>query len=329
MGFFDWLDRLVCANHYETEQILRESLKKKDETIANLQASIEKLENELKLYTSSESELQEKIKDLEKQKQILENEISKLNEIIREYELGGIPEDVASLIEYYDKKYPPATIAYSGRYLPNWGNYSVDVKVFAACGMNDYNLYDHVKKAKAFVKDIINEKGCSFHEACDEAVLRIARSTPILYQYDYANYNVDEYWMFAPETYKVVYDIRKGADCDDYAHMRHVLCRIAGVPAGLLRVVCGDTKGNLGGHATNYYLKSDGEWWHINSTSNIYDYNDWRKKDDPNDNIGIGKVWFSYNDLNSWSVFKTDAAEKSYFENKNKLTKYITIIRYW
>lgn len=330
MGWFDWFDKIVCANHYETEKLLMESLKKKDQTINELNNKIEELNNKLMAYESeSEDKIKELISNFEKERSELLSKINELNQKIREYELGGIPEETAKLIEYYDKKYPPAQISYSGRYLPNYGNYAIDVKVFASCGINDYNLYNYVARCKAFVRDIMKEKNIKFHEACDEAVLRIAKSTPVRYGYDYSNYNVNEYWMFAPETYKVVYELNRSADCDDYAHLRHVLYSIAGVPQGLIRVVCGDTKGNLGGHATNYYLKSDGKWYHINSTSNIYSFNDWKDKNDPNDAIGIGNVWFSYNAINSWSVFKTDTAEKSFYNNRDKLTKHITITRTW
>jgi hypothetical protein len=327
MGWFDWLDRCICASHYREASILQQTIDEKDATIANLEATLHQTASELALYKSSESELQALCRDLQAQKENLLNQVGELNKELKELQMGGIPEDVAELIDKYNKKYPWSVITYNGRY---WGNnpqnrYELDVRVFAQAGMNDQQLIDHVRNAKATVQQIMAENpNLTFHQACDEAVLRVARATPLNYYYDYQTYNATEFWAFSFETWHT----RRG-DCDDWSHLRHVLYRIAGVPAGLLRVVCGDTKGNLGGHCSNYYLASDKKFYHINSTSNIYSRNDWKDKDDPNDKMGIGDVWFSYNDVYSWSKFVTDAAEKSYFKEKDRLTKHITIHRTW
>ena len=51
-----------------------------------------------------------------------------------------------------------------------------------------------------------------------------------------------------------VFDTRKG-DCESGALLMYVLCRLAGIPASKLWIMCGDVKG--GGHAWLSYIPDE------------------------------------------------------------------------
>jgi predicted transglutaminase-like cysteine proteinase len=234
------------------------------------------------------------------------------------------PKTTQDLINYYYAKYPVANIEYDGR--PGEG--SQDVKIFSLCGQNDYRLRRVVQDADAIVSKIVQESTMqgNFHKACDAAVARVTAAVKCHYVTDYAKYNVNEFWAFAPATYYM-----QRGDCDDWAILRHVACRIAGVPAGLLRITAGDAR-NGEGHATNHYLASDGKWHHPNSTTsyNLPEHPDatsFPLIDEPSDKLGIASVWFSFNEERAWHVFTTSAGEDTFKDayNQQRLLKHIKI----
>ena len=92
----------------------------------------------------------------------------------------------------------------------------------------------------------------TFHQICDEAVRLIHANNFLTYvsDKDNPNYKSNEFWSYAIES--AVLGI---GDCNSDAVLRYVLCRIAGVPAQLLRIVAG-IAGKFGGHATLYYYNS-------------------------------------------------------------------------
>jgi hypothetical protein len=312
----------VCKTEITMLDDYEKQLEEKNKQINDLNNQILLLQSNLSKdkqdFMNQISQLQTLLQQYKDEKTQLEQTI---NDLKTQYN-DPIPEDMKQLISKYYNKYPPATITYSGRYLNNPNSrYALDVKEFALNGQNDDELKNFVL-SKVSVKSIMQQNpNLTFWQACDEAVLKVSNLIPVNYQSDGKTYGVPEYWMFAIERYKL-----GAGDCEDHAHLRYVCYRIAGVPEGLLRIVCGDTKGNLGGHSTIYYLKSDGKWYHINSTSNIYSYSDWKDKDDPNDKIGIGSVWFSFNEKYAWSQFITTDAETSFLREKSfGRMKHITI----
>jgi hypothetical protein len=324
----DVIKKMICKSELDKIQVCEQMIAEKNTQIDELNAQILKIND---LVASDKRQLQLQIENYTKQIEQLNNDKKQLQanmELIQaqltDQSVTPIPPDVQVLIDKYNNKYAPADITYSGRYFDGTPNmtYEQDLKNFALCGQNDFQLHQLVKNNSAFVKDIqIANPTWSFHRCCDEAVLRIAKAITVNYVTDDRTSGVPEYWMYAVERYH----LGKG-DCEDHAHLRHVCYRIAGVPAGLLRINCGSTKGNLGGHSTNYYLKSDGKFYHINSTSNIFNYNDWKLNDDPNDEIGLSGIWFSFNDENAWSQFTTDASRTSFYSEKAKDTRRLRFV---
>jgi hypothetical protein len=230
--------------------------------------------------------------------------------------LDQLPASTQKLARGYMDKYPEANIAYRGRI---WGKaqigYDLDVKVWLQSGQNDAKIVSRVKGANAYVSDILKQNpGISAHQACDMAVMRVSCGFWKPYGYDKDNFGVDEYWQFASEM-----EVGQSGDCDDSAIWRYVGCRIAGVPAELMRFATGITN-NGQGHATNHYLASDLLWHHINSTSafsNTDKATSTPLNHDPNEQLGLATIWFSANELKTFSTYATYASD----ENANKKFK--------
>lgn len=220
-----------------------------------------------------------------------------------------LEQDVKLQLEETKKKYPSTLIKYAGT--PKKGNaaFPIDVRNYALCGQNDEDLKQFLGSLS--VQNVMNSKGITYHEACDEVVVKINQITKVNYALDTNNYGFSEYWQFAPLTFKI-----SQGDCDDYAVLRYVLCRIAGVDADLLRIGIGLTYSGEG-HATNYYLCSDGIWLHLNSTSNFTEEENTLALQTIKDNtLAIKDFWFSFNELNAWSKLESKQAIDSFKEQK-------------
>ena len=130
-----------------------------------------------------------------------------------------------------------------------------------------------------------------------------------------------EYWMFPFE----LRAMKKG-DCDDWANELASYLIGANVPEFRVRVVCGETRTG-GGHSTVYVLDDSlSTWRHLNSTTPYaaihgLDLKDMPTSKDTNDGIGIGQVWFSYNNQFAWHQFE-GGARISY--NKDKRSSIIS-----
>jgi len=319
----DNIKQIICKSELDKIQVCEQMIAEKNTQIDELNAQILKIND---LVASDKRQLQLQIENYTKQVGQLNTDKAQLQATLNiiQAQFQPLPSDTQALIDKYNSKYAPADITYSGRYFDGdkTATYNQDIKNFAQSGQNDFQLHQLVKTSVGFVKDIqAANLNWSFHQCCDEAVLRIAKTIRVNYVTDDVTSGVPEYWMYAVERYH----LEKG-DCEDHSHLRHVCYRIAGVPAGLLRINCGPTKGNYGGHSTNYYLKSDTKWYHINSTSNIFGYDDWKLNDDPNDGIGLSGIWFSFNDENAWSQFTTDASRTSFYSEKAKDSKRLRFV---
>ncbi|MHA1827052.1 MAG: hypothetical protein ACTSX6_00240 [Candidatus Heimdallarchaeaceae archaeon] len=333
MDILNWLRGYICKDFSETVSLLQESLKKKDQTISKLKAEIDKMEENSNECKNTIASLQEIKAKLEAENDILESEVNSLKEELEylkeQSEVLVTPKDVKKLIDYYYGRHPEANITYHGRYFwPTKTQYSIDVKSFALEGQTNYKLIKIVKNANAFVGDIMEQEGVDFHRACDIAVMRVASSTPCMYQWEKKLYGIGEFWEFPSETYWLVNEAGKGADCDAWAFYRYCLYRIAGVPAGLLRVTVGTIQRGDGGHATDHILGSDNHWHHVNSTSSFSKTKDLldlpiHGKDYDWIDIDPNKVWFSTNEEKSFHEFETSAAEDDY--KKSNIYKLLTI----
>ncbi|VVB59069.1 Uncharacterised protein [Candidatus Anstonella stagnisolia] len=240
-----------------------------------------------------------------------------------------LPPAVQNSMNSYYTKYPDARITYAGRTLPNQPTkgYGMNVLNWAQYGINSPEILSLVSEANSNVKKIMNELQVGAHRACDIAVSRFKMrvSKFYIYSFDSATTGDNEYWKFGEETYfSAMQNI--GSDCDDWAVLNHVGARASGVPAPLLRITAGTTRGNEG-HATNMYYASDTKWHHNNSTtprSLNWDVLTAPLINDASDMIGIpsANVWFSFNDAQSWSQQGTpDGTTAQQLPNYNILTK--------
>jgi len=215
-----------------------------------------------------------------------------------------LEQDVKLQLEETKKKYPSTIIRYAGTPKQGSASYPIDVRNYATCGQNDVDLKQFLGALS--VQNVMNAKGMTYHEACDEVIVNINQMTKVNYAFDTDNYGFSEYWQFAPITFKI-----GSGDCDDYAILRYVLYRLAGVPAELIRIGVGLTA-NGQGHATIYYLSSALEWIHLNSTSSFSKVEDTINKQTLKDSaLEIQDFWFSFNELGAWSKIESKEALSS------------------
>lgn len=242
-----------------------------------------------KILTSTE------LAELQKPKEPMYIHDIVLNRAPIEKSYTGMPKETINKLKETSDKYPAVHVTYAGTPKKGSAVYPIDVKNYAACGQNDDALIQFLKEKKLTVDGRIVSK-LTYHELCDEIVAKINQATPVNYAFDIDNYGFSEYWQFAPLTFKTSI-----GDCDDYAILRYVLYRLAGVPAELIRIGVGLTS-NGQGHATIYYLSSSLEWLHLNSTTTFVQKEDTIEKQTRRDSdLEIQDFWFSFNELGAWS----------------------------
>lgn len=213
-----------------------------------------------------------------------------------------LPIETLRRINETAKKYPAVQITYAGTPKKGSSGYPIDVKNYALCGQNDDAMLNWLKSKKLTVQE--NQKsGLNYHMLCDEVVAKINQATPVNYSFDVDSYGFSEYWQFAPLTFKI-----GQGDCDDYAIMRYVLYRMAGVPAELIRIGAGLTQTGQG-HCTLYYLSSSLEWLHLNSTTTFSKEDNTIEKQTLKDaTLSLKDFWFSFNELGAWSKIESNEA---------------------
>ena len=187
------------------------------------------------------------------------------------------------LEEYYNSKYPKKELSYSGRYIPGYGKYSVDVR--------DFFVNPNSKELQEIVKPWLNLSDDEKAYKCQEYVF-----SNIRYTSDKSNYGLPEYWAYPQETLKT-----KKGDCDDGAILIANLMLASGIPYWKIRINAGNVYNYqakpLGGHAwCNYYYEKGNRWvsmdWcfypNLMELSERPDYKDEMI-------YGYGSVWFSFN----------------------------------
>jgi hypothetical protein len=139
-------------------------------------------------------------------------------------------------------------------------------------------------------------------------------------------YESDETIAGKPEFWLFPFELRhtQRGDCDDWAnHLASYLIG-AGVPEFRVRVVCGKINGIDGedaGHSTVYVLSDNlMTWYHLNSTTPMRDIPavdlvSMPTSKDRSDFMGIGEVWFSYNNRYAWHAFE-GTARSSYMQDR-------------
>ncbi|MBT4824702.1 hypothetical protein HN695_07955 [Candidatus Woesearchaeota archaeon] len=158
---------------------------------------------------------------------------------------------------------------------------------------------------------------------CNDEIMNIYRFTRTRFEYEHdeAITGKAEYWLMPYE----LRDIGKG-DCDDWANELASYLIGAGVPNFRVRVVCGRVNAarglDDGGHSTVYVLEDDLKTWHHLNSTTSFDQIPERKlhlmptSKHRSDGMGIGDVWFSYNNKYAWHSFDSDNARQSYMHDK-------------
>lgn len=213
-----------------------------------------------------------------------------------------------------DNKYPKVNIEYKGRIFGTQKEIiPIDVRLLIT--PQDFHIKEEIKKNKLEI--VVPE--IDIPEIYNYIYKKYYK-----YAHDQKVYGVSELWEFPFEILeKKKITKSQGFDCDSWANLQASFYISAGMPPHKVRVVCGDT--NYGGHSTVYvYSDIDGKWHHLNSTyGKFYEHLfNFPTTDDAGvtDNLGIKDVWFSFNNLYSWHIFKTDTAKKS-FKKINKKYK--------
>ena len=213
------------------------------------------------------------------------------------------PKILEKVKDYWNNRVPKADIRWTARKLPGYTiQFEVDVRQMIT--INDSYISKDLKSNGLMVNDPSN---------CNDDIYRIYRytrikeSNPYIYEYDNETFGC-EFFMYP-------YELRvlKIGDCDDWGIELASYLISAGVPEWRVRCVVGLTYSG-GGHLTVYVLSDDlTTWYHINSTTSwMYVENqkwaklsDFPKANDPNDDIGIKDVWFSFNNKYAWHAFET------------------------
>lgn len=199
--------------------------------------------------------------------------------------------------KYWNNKHTKKDVYYLGRRLITANTDSIitcDIKNFIT--PNDASIKDLVSNNNLKIVDI---------NVCDKQVMDIYRfcRKDAKYSYDNTLFGKNEVWLFP---FEFLY-LNKNGDCEDNSHYIASMLICAGVPAFRVRVVCGMCK--WGGHSTVYVLGDDlTTWHHINSTGGMEDnvsLSDCPTRDSATDDFGITDVWFSFNNIYSFSDFET------------------------
>jgi hypothetical protein len=195
--------------------------------------------------------------------------------------------------EYYDNKYPKADISY--RRVETDGKYLIDVRQFV-------NPHNH-RLPEIF--GIGDEPEWEDDIAFNGLIWVIDNVT---YTPDKIAYRYDEYWAMPWQTHE-----RKRGDCEDGACLLYSILSKNGVRPWKMRVSAGNVvmpNGKKAGHAyLNYYHEASDSWkvldWCFAQTRDKLE-----KRVDYREDKRYDEVWFSFNELNSWSKgLNSDAQE--------------------
>jgi len=152
-----------------------------------------------------------------------------------------------------------------------------------------------------FLKHVVKKEGVWDMSTDEEKVFACQQFVKkhIKYVSDKKSMGLAEFWMLPNETLSL-----GTGDCEDGANLIVSLARNAGVPAHKLKVCAGwvvaGKNAPLGGHAYPIFKASDGTWkvldwcYYANNLPIL-------KRPALHDNKYYRDIWFSFNDLHSWS----------------------------
>jgi len=257
--------------------------------------------NELKQIEGQKAdilELVDTIKSLNNQLNIVTVQLPKINP--KENELNT--------------KYPTTLINYSGRWLKEFGQMSMDVR-----GFFQNELIDEIT---ILVKDWINLADDIKAIYCQTWI-----KNNITYVSDKTDFGLDEFWSLPQETLF----IRKG-DCEDGAILMANLMVASGIPYWKIRLSAAevfDQNGKtLGGHCFVTYFVESLNYWVAMDWCFYPDTTPVAQRPDYKQSIlyGKGTVWFSWNKKYAFSKIGAEKinVNKDFFPKsvkKKKTTK--------
>ena len=177
--------------------------------------------------------------------------------------------------KYWNNKYPKAVVMYKGRYIPNYGMYSVDVRSFL---VNRH--IDELERIAGKWRGLPH----------DEAALKCLRwvMEHIEYISDKKAYGLPEYWCYPMEVLHT-----GGGDCDDGAILLANLMEVAGIPYWKIRLTAGMVP--EGGHAYVTYYYEEGDRWVVLDWCYYPSLKPVKERPDYKDSKIYREVWFSWN----------------------------------
>lgn len=182
--------------------------------------------------------------------------------------------------DFWNNKYPKATIVYQGRSIPVFGAASVDVRTFYTNPLS-YELTPLVK---------------DFGGGDDDKALACLKwvMANVAYQSDFSLFGLEEFWALPFETL-----LTRRGDCDDGAILLANLMQAAGIPYWKIRLTAGLVP--EGGHAyVTYFCEEKGYWVALDWCYNPSDASIAERPDYKLSPIYM-EVWFSWNSRYSFA----------------------------
>jgi len=201
--------------------------------------------------------------------------------------------------EFWNDKHPRAPIVYEGRPIPGSTRmFAMDVRRFF---WSDDVVLQGILSGAAFD----NARAATDNDARAYFVqVAVCRMIQYVGDETIQGKQIQEFWTFPAETIA-----RRVGDCEDGAILIASLCANLGIPLHRIRVAAGMVRPGAGaadgGHAWATYLReSDNEWialdwcYFSDESSPVKDKLPVRLR--PEYHFG-NRVWFSFNDLYSWT----------------------------
>jgi len=177
--------------------------------------------------------------------------------------------------DYWNSKYPKATIIYEARSIPNVGTYPLDVRAFF--------VNPRCEELQKIVRHWRNDKQ---DKQALAAQLWVAFN--IKYISDKEEFGLEEFWSYPSELLKT----GKG-DCDDGAILIANLMIACGIPYWKVRLTAGMTP--FGAHAYVTYFCDELDHWVAMDWCYKPDFSLISDRPDYKDSPIYGEVWFSWN----------------------------------
>jgi len=177
--------------------------------------------------------------------------------------------------DFWNNKYPKATIVYKGRWLRNYGVMDIDVRNFF--------VNPDSSELQRIIKDWKNLSDDEKALKCQEWVIK-----NISYVSDKSQFGLEEFWEFPYETLHT-----KKGDCDDGSILMANLMLASGIPYWKIRLTAGMVPD--GGHAYVTYFCEEKDYWVACDWCYLPDTKPIELRPDYKESNIYREVWFSWN----------------------------------